>query len=242
MYWDSDITLGDKTPKGKMQRLIVVGINSFNGKNNNNTQHVVFQFQNIPVRRRMNPKSENNPHGTNEGGYKESEMRKYLTGNFLSGLTTTAGVPDGVLWAPARVLSAGQNGTGYDKVSDLLWLPTEREMFQGGTGVHEDGKTLGPFSAYEETAENQARLEYYSSNESRVKVYKANSGYPAVMLTGTYGPCGNWYWESSAHYGTGALSFCAVRTIGAAGNDGASVAGGCAPAFCVKYYGFSRAV
>jgi hypothetical protein len=35
--------------EGKLLRLIVVGINSFNGKNGNNTPHVVFQFQNLPV-------------------------------------------------------------------------------------------------------------------------------------------------------------------------------------------------
>jgi hypothetical protein len=79
-------------------RLTVAGINSFYGKNGNNTQHVVFHFQNVPVTRRMNATN------TNAGGYPASEMREYVTGNFLAGLLS-AGVPESVLWGPARVMS-----------------------------------------------------------------------------------------------------------------------------------------
>jgi hypothetical protein len=57
----------------KLLRLIVVGINSFKGKNgNDDTPHVVFHFKNVPIMRRMNSTK------TNAGGYPASEMRKYL--------------------------------------------------------------------------------------------------------------------------------------------------------------------
>jgi hypothetical protein len=53
----------------------------------------VFLFQNIPVIRRMNETD------SNKGGYPGSEMREYLTKNFLAGLIE-AGVPEGVLGGP----------------------------------------------------------------------------------------------------------------------------------------------
>jgi hypothetical protein len=221
MLWNSDLTL-NTLPWGKMMRLIVVGINSFNGIKDNDTQHVVFQFQNVPVLCRMNPASENNPYGTNKGGYHESEMRKYLvpvgedkeSGKFLAGLTN-AGVPEGVLWGPSRVLST--KGKGLEPINDLLWLPTEREMF----GVH----------AYsvdkDETDGNQARLGYYADSAFLQKLYKDNSGYPNVDVDS-----GNWYWEASVS--ADASSFCLVRYYGNASYHSANGAGGCAPAFCVK--------
>jgi hypothetical protein len=174
---------------GKTLRLIVVGINSFhsgrgvnatgptqNGDTggkyditaNDATPHVVFQFQNIPVIRRMNPTE------TNAGGYRDSEMRSYVTGNFLAGLKN-AGVPAGALWAPKRVVSV-KGASGSNEISDLLWLPTEREMFGGNTNS----------VAADETEENQARLEYYDSNEKRVK-YLENGNAKS-------------YWEASPSY------------------------------------------
>jgi hypothetical protein len=208
-------------PWGTLCRLIVVGINSFNGKNGNDTPHVVFQFQNIPVTRRMNATD------TNEGGYEKSEMRKYLvpvtgdsaSGNFLTGLNN-AGVPDGVLWAPARVLSKGADGKGSVTLSDKLWLPTEREMF-GSRKYSTDG----------ETADNQARLEYYTGDNTRLKAWWEDTGsyYPNMRYD-----AGWWYWGSSCSYSGGSASFCLVHYNGNTNHNGASSAGGVAPAFCVK--------
>jgi hypothetical protein len=198
---------------GTLCRLIVVGVNSFNGKNDNDTPHVVFQFQNIPVTRRMNATN------TNEGGYAESEMRTYLTGNFLAGLKI-AGVPDGVLWAPVRYLSAGTNGKGATKITDKLWLPTKREMTGSGT-----------YSADGETVDNQARLAYYTDNNTRLKAWDGDSSdnYPD-MKKGT----GEWYWTGSARYDRSDL-FCNVHDNGSdTASYSASSAGGVAPAFCVK--------
>jgi hypothetical protein len=246
--------LGDG--KGYLLRLIVVGINSFksgrgtvpggkttfNGDtggqytvtDNDDTSHVVFQFQNVPVARRMNETD------TNAGGYRDSEMRKYLStengtaqnGNFLTGLKN-AGVPEGVLWGPKRYVST-KGGTGEDNaLSDLLWLPTEREMFHEGISRYNSHQWGLRSVTDDETAQNQARLEYYSggndtdldasyhteSNGKRIK-YQRNGDV-------------NWYWEASPYSGSSS-SFCLVRYYGSAGTNGAVSAGGCAPAFCVK--------
>jgi hypothetical protein len=212
-------------PWGKRCRLIVVGINSFRDGGHDGTSsyiyqemdetppHVVFQFQNIPVTRRMNPGE------SNVGGYEASEMRKYLTpvagftesGNFLAGLHN-AGVPETVLWAPARAVSTSPDAIAT--IKDTLWLPTERELFGNGddAGNH--------YSSDEETAGNQARLEYYTDNNSRIK------------LSGASATQGALYWEgsmpSSASYGTAFLHVCAT------GDAHYQTPGnGVAPAFCV---------
>jgi hypothetical protein len=225
--------------KGRLLRLIVVGINSFHsgrgmadsdtitqngdtdGKyditDNDATPHVVFQFQNIPVKRRMNA-LDGEYNSTNAGGYAASEMRKYLVevgnseadandGKFLAGLKN-AGVPEEALWAPKRFVS--DKGSGTDnrntEISDLLWLPTEWELFGGNT------KSVPA----DETAANQARLEYYASDEARRK-----------YLADRYEK----YWGASPATGDG--MFCAVEYTGSAIGHSASGAVGCAPAFCV---------
>jgi hypothetical protein len=228
----------DAVPWGRLCRLIVVGVNSFHSgkegydgtytiEENDGTPHVVFQFQHIPVVRRMNAAD------TNEGGYEKSEMRKYLvpvtgdsaSGNFLTGLKN-AGVPEGVLWAPKRVLSKGRNGAGSVTLSDKLWLPTEAEMFG-----------YGHYSADGEMAENQAWLEYYDSEDdgpgstyvhsSRLKLWCGVGGYPD-------GSIGLAYWTGSA-YKTGDDRYCVVFFDGTpdflCGN--ATRVNGVAPAFCV---------
>jgi hypothetical protein len=206
---------------GTRGRLIVVGINSFrSGKGaggqyavikNDGVGHVVFQFQNAAVTRRMNPESIGNT-----GGYAASEMRKYLvkvggdneSGKFLAGLVA-AGVPEGVLWAPARYVANGGSGaTKEDEIKDILWLPTEWEMF---------GSQAAP-SATCETEGNQARLEYYNSDGRRKKYFESD------LI---------WYWEASPYSGDSA-SFCAVYRYGHTYYNGASSAGGVAPAFCVR--------
>jgi hypothetical protein len=214
--------------KGRRLRLIVVGINSFqsergvkddvgtptfNGENggkytetvNDGVPHVVFQFQNLPVRRRMEATD------TNANGYLGSEMRAYLVNNFLAGLIE-AGVPGSVLWAPARsVANKGYGATGADPISDPLWLPTERELFGSGTLS---------VAAYE-TAANQARLEYYTDNSKRVKYYNGSNTRYA-------------WWEASPCYTAGASSFCLVSSNVIPSTALAGSVGGCAPAFCVR--------
>jgi hypothetical protein len=214
-------------------RLIVVGIDSFRtgkgfsktytyqGEGETPPPHIVFQFKDIPVKRRMNPTA------TNNGGYMESEMRKYLngdgaaTGNFLAGLIA-AGVPEKVLWAPARAIVNVQDGKplGILKENDLvaipaiirdtLWLPTECEMRSDG----------GPGLTYE-LQENQAWFEYYTDD-----LLEKAGGTPYWLASATSTPG---YTTTAFRVSIpvkGALNF---------GNGAASLeGGGVAPAFCIK--------
>jgi hypothetical protein len=186
-------------------RLIVVGINSFT-KNGNNTPHVVFQFADFPGTHWMNWRAEAADNlwtsNYNAGGYAASEMYPYVKGNFFTGLKS-AGVPEDVLWPPTRTVSTN-NTTGAGPLTDLLWLPTEREMV---------GEEVQNNAAQGETAENQARLEYYTTPASRTK-----SGA---------------YWLASTIYSS-STNFSYVASNGATGGSISSASLGIAPAFCVQ--------
>jgi hypothetical protein len=225
-YEESGDFVHDLTAKASndtpLLRLIVVGINSFQTRYDNEgnieyayqgtdtlPQHVVFQFQNIPVTRRMNPTG-------SSWGYYFSEMRKFLNGfgvggNFLTGLTN-AGVPDEVLWAPTRIVSSAPSDTAHDsttdKISDRLWLPTEREM----------GVTQSIHASNIETENNQAWLKYYSDDESRKK-YCMNGQVEE-------------YWLASTH-SSNPTSFCLINNRGSSESYSWTVTRGVAPAFCV---------
>jgi hypothetical protein len=206
------------TGHGALLRLIVVGINSFNaqapytGNGNGNTAHLVFQFQNVPGTHCINTSD------TNAGGYKVSEMRKYLVevdglgGNFSIGLQNS-GVPisnSAIIWAPKRyVANAGSGASTAILIEDKIWLPTERELFGSNT-----------YSSAYETEANQASLEYYSTAEMRTKYDSSNTA--------------KWYWEASP-YSVNALGFCFVNSLdgGAYAFNDVDSAGGVAPAFCV---------
>jgi hypothetical protein len=196
---------------GASLRLIVVGINSFYSTTDK-TQHVVFQFQNVPVSRRMNENDSTNR-------YVEIEMREYLVpvegrgGNFLAGLYN-AGVPsEGVLWAPMRRVANGyyDEPQGTDVINDFLWLPTEWEMF---------GDLSYPHSSPQESSQNQARLDYYPANDDRYRIKYDDTG-AAIN-----------YWEGSRNNGN--AQFCLVSSSGSSYTDYGSYDRGIAPAFCVK--------
>jgi hypothetical protein len=211
---DAEITGG--ADRGRLLRLIVVGINSFksSGSYNENPSapnHVVFQFQNIPVTHEMNAAN------TNAGGYKKSAMKTYLTGDFLTGLKNATGLTGTELWAPKRYVANGGGAETYataaDLIEDELWLPTEREMFGSRRYSHE---------TYE-TASNQARLEYYATgtdgNTSRIKYNSSNNA--------------DFYWTASP-YSSSSGSFCYVHRAGISTMYFANSSEGCAPAFCVR--------
>jgi hypothetical protein len=193
----------DLGAKGKLLRLMVVGIDSFAAINRDAPAHVVFQFQNVPGTHRMNASN------TNAGGYRESEMRRYLTGNFLRGLVA-AGVPEGVLYAPTRyIANGGKRATAADALADRLWPPTEWEVYSWSNTTWE-------------TTANQARLEYYADSAAgnRWTKYDAKGG-------------SIWWWEASPDAGSAAY-FAAVGGAGYATGSSASAVGGFAPAFCVR--------
>jgi hypothetical protein len=219
--WRITTTSGGYNPnyESVYLRLIVVGINSFNGKNGNDKRHIVFQFQNIPVKRRMNLDNKN------DGGYAASEMRTYLTNNFLPGLTS-AGVPEGVLWAPKREMAAERSGSGTTRIEDKLWLPTEREMFGMRKYSNNSAETDG----------NQGRLDYYYNGNAdtfarRIK-YSSSDFDSSGVVNGNF--AGSLYWEASP-YSASLSAFCAVYCYGDTVAVSAVTGGSCAPAFCVAY-------
>jgi hypothetical protein len=239
--WDTEIT-GSGVSMGQMNRLIVVGINSF--KDNGSykypkgssepdpSDHVVFQFQNVPVQRRMNANNDN------AGGYPKSDMRKYLTENFFAGLEK-AGVPTDVLWGPSRVM-ATKRSPETETINDLLWLPTEREIYGDISYLNDD--IVFNRSAAAETEANQAKLAYYRqkfldewgtlTKDDFMRLQKASkttSNYPNVGNTRS-----PQYWLASASNDTSEF-FCVVDANGTPGvNRAGAYAYGVAPAFCVK--------
>jgi hypothetical protein len=243
--WNKEITVQRAEQSvEKLSRLIVVGINSFHTgrgkKKDNNTptyngdgdgeytypkaegegnppSHVVFQFQNLLAVHGMNST------GASFDGYPISLMRKYLVkvgddpkeGKFLAGLLG-AGVPEGVLWAPSRMVSAR---TSYSSsagspagIRDKVWLPTEWEMLGKRSQALQD----------DETKSNQAWLEYYTSDASRKKFDASQTAKP--------------YWLASQVTNNN-YAFCCVGNAGqtySSGSDGGSSnMYGVAPAFCV---------
>jgi hypothetical protein len=203
---------------GKTLRLIVVGINAFKGRgayiNLPSPDHVAFQFQNLPVERRMNPDC------FSYGRYLQSEMRTYLTGNFLTGLKN-AGVPESVLWATMRLVSSPTANPKHTLtvISDLLWLPSEFEML----GQHYLADTV-------ETPATQGLFPYYPAafNLLPQQTMENNSYRRKYMGTGT--PYS--YWASSAWAGT--ALWCFVLASGDENVPGFTTTRGVAPAFCVK--------
>ncbi|GMO27278.1 MAG: hypothetical protein Ta2F_02860 [Termitinemataceae bacterium] len=135
-------------------RLIVIGINSFNVINGNNTPHVVFHFENLPGNHKMNNSNDNTT------GYLGSAMREYIVNNFLTGLEN-AGVPKDVLWSPKRIVASRGDGVPTEQtVKDDLWLPTVWEMF---------GEQSSSVASCE-TASNQVSFTgYYKNDTERIK-------------------------------------------------------------------------
>ncbi|MDR2864878.1 MAG: Ig-like domain-containing protein [Spirochaetaceae bacterium] len=213
------IEAGSLAAQPDRRRLMVVGINSFNPGANGRTSytggvtpaipHIVMQFKDTPVDRRMEQTNRN------DNGYSGSEMRNYLisgSGRFYTGLKD-AGVPvdnGAIIWAPKRyVANKGNGATSASLIEDKIWLPTEREIFRGRKYSVE---------AYE-TEINQTWLEYYISDDRRKKPSAFNGG--------------GVYWLASPYYDNPPYFFCAVNR-GVPDFPTAPVAAGVAPAFCVK--------
>jgi hypothetical protein len=137
-------------------------------------------------------------------------MKTYLMGDFLTGLQAATGLTSNMLWAPTRKVSHGSNPpTSTDDITDTLWLPTEWGLF---------GSVSGSSQTYEVTP-GQARLEYYTGATERKKYNSSNNAQGYRLAS------------PISYSGT---SFAGVYSDGYSWEYTASVASGCAPAFCVK--------
>jgi hypothetical protein len=197
---------------GKLLRIMVVGINSFNRRTSQpmghiNTPHVIFHFQNVTGTARMNATA------INTTGYAGSEMRSYIVDRFMTGIKN-AGVPEDVLWSPQRRTWAGSGTSDVQAITDTLWLPTEKEIF-GHTETPADDGWLSNTGI---EAGNQAYFEYYTTDAIRNKYNASNTK--------------TWYWMASPT-ATNEAKFTRVYTPGS-GSGAADALGGIAPAFCVK--------
>ena len=214
--------------KGRLLRLIVVGINSFypergaaeyEGGFGESTPvpHLVFMFQNAPAISRWGETSE---------PYSSSVVRKYLvpvqsaagSGKFLEALIES-GIPAGLFFAPKRYIAIrSSNPTGVELVVDKLWLPTMREMF--GFDDTGDSSDISARPNDVENKQNQARLAYYNTDESRKKYSSQNS-------------LSSYYTASPRHGDT--TRICEVSSSGKVTPSGSSRhEGPISPAFCIK--------
>jgi hypothetical protein len=200
-------------------RVQVVGVNSYT-KNGNTGKHLVFQFKDLMVNRRMNATD------TNAGGYAASEMRKYLTtvsgdnnsGKFLAGLLA-AGVPQAALWAPSRVIS------GAAAIADMVYLPSYWEIQK--TDAWGDSSVVNG-----ESSDNSAWFSYYSPAGSASNLGSTEG--KNIRIKKTHGTASAAWWWFASPYSGSSSHFCGVYYVGYDYYYNASSAGGLAPVFCVK--------
>jgi hypothetical protein len=151
------LTIGGTGIGRQNRRLIVVGINSFNGVNANGAvPHLVLQFQNAPVTSYLT----SSPYGG-------SGLQLFLLGDFTQALVA-GGVPlldTSRIWRPARKVWRAHDND-LETITDALWLPTEWEIY---------GENIKSMSNGAENGANQARLSYYNSPDRQAKY--ASGGY-----------------------------------------------------------------
>lgn len=119
----------------KNLRLMIVGFNTYKhaGDTENTKNHVVMQFRNCVLTRRMNASD------TNTGGYAASELYGWLNDKFKTGLVVALG---DYLYKIRRLLS---NKGGWAWNDDTVFLPTEYEVW--GASVWSEKGYGGGFQA-----------------------------------------------------------------------------------------------
>lgn len=127
----------------KNLRLMNMGLNVYKGAGDTeNTQnHVVMQFRNCVLTKRMNATD------TNTGGYASSELYSWLNDKFKAGLVAALG---NYLYTVRRLLSTKSSWAWAD---DTVFLPTEHEIW--GTNVWSeewDGGFQAQWPAYKDSA------------------------------------------------------------------------------------------
>jgi hypothetical protein len=198
---------------GKYMQWMIVGKNTWKGKNGNTFDHVAIHSRNVlGYSEETNAKGHYmNSSNTNVGGYLDCKMQQYILNNVLPALKNL-GIPFDEEWmkAPARIVSKGGSAEspGANTITDKLFLPTEYEMF---------GANLISNSTAE-AASAQGKFSYYVDNASRIKYNKDNLA--------------RYYWTASP-YSNSTNCFCYVYNSGIVSYDVAAIVHGLAPVFCV---------
>jgi hypothetical protein len=208
--------------------IVIAGFNTYLGVgdmgNGNAKNHILMNFKNIPLRKKMNSAD------VNAGGYAASDLRVFLEGSAGDG----AGGKDGITAAAFMNALKTQIGDrlytirkAHSIKSNPAWNsytvfpPSELEVFgyptYGDEGVYLVADTATAGVARSAWNTNVQLPLFAKSFKHRIKKYNG-----ARM----------WWWES-APAGFSAARFALVHNHGDAGHDNASAIGGCAPAFCV---------
>jgi hypothetical protein len=197
-------------------RILISGFNHYKNLEQegvwlNKKNHILFMFDKIVLRRRMNASN------TDAGGYPASELRTFLEGAagdgdgpFANGLRDAIG---DYLYTVKKYASVKGAGAWGDYT---VFPPTALEV---GTTLHWDSGGVYPDDE-DDTEGLQKKFPIFSVRRARLRQIGQAASYDS------------WYWLSSP-YAAGASSFCHVGNGGATHHGSASAVGGCAPAFCV---------
>lgn len=180
-------------------RIVISGFNHYiycGHPNENKKNHILWTFRNVVLQKRMNVTD------TNAGGYRTSELKKYLDEVFATGLGNALG-SSGYLYTIMRAISI-KGGSTF--VTDTVFLPTEVEVF----GV--------PTYGDDQIAWN-TNIQY--------PIYRDSSFYRVKKYNGSR----VWWWEGTP-VPSSSTKFCGVDGSGGSGCHASGIAGGGAPAFC----------
>jgi hypothetical protein len=214
----------------KNNRIVLSGFNTYKGFRSAEVtkNHLLFTFRNIPLKKRMNPTSDNT------GGYIASELRAFLEGVSGNGSGDYSGSTTVTTAAFMNALNA-QLGAGHlltiNKAhsikSSYAWAnytvfpPSELEVCgyptYGDEGVYMPALTSPVLPARVGYVTNVQFPIFSKSGEYRIKRYNGSR---------------MWWWEQTP-YSASASSFCSILYNGYTTTTSASSVGGCAPAFCV---------
>jgi hypothetical protein len=212
----------------KNNRIAISGFNTYldagDQGNGNVKNHILWTFENIPLRKKMNETH------TNSGGYKASDLRVFLEGangdgtGDKSGVTTAAFMNalkaqlGNYLYTIRKLHSIKSNN---EWASYTVWTPSELEVFgcphYGDEGVYLVADTATANATRAGSNTNVQFPIFASSYKHRIKRYNGAR---------------IWWWELTPYSGS-ATSFCDVNSTGNANSYLASSVGCCAPAFCV---------
>ncbi len=146
-----------------------------------------------------------NPANVNEGGWRDSGMRKWLNDRMLKALPRQWRM---ILLNVDVISTAGNmSTTEFVTSSDKIWIPSAKEMNAEVNTAGYSGESMGTFNIF-------------PTNNSKIK--RMNNGDGEVY----------WWWLRSPHAG-GTTNFRAINTDGSCSSGGASNAGGVCFGFCI---------